>query len=276
MHPWQPNSRADFRSFGPSRDRFWVRFCDSGSGAPPVIARSRGVISEKSGGPSGKKFSAGDADKILAGAPNIIPENPRDSGSGAPPVSARSRDFRRSKTERLKPAVSDIGLSRKEIHEAREIRDAEEADPGIVRRTVAPVILLPALVDRAVAALTNARSAAEVLEARDLASVAYDAAKKAARLHKAKRAHDDLIAAAYRTQADALAIESEAKRRLADEYDAAQQRGEIARPGNPNFYEGEKLPRPNISAKEIHEAREIRDAEKADPGIVAQSMAGVR
>jgi hypothetical protein len=34
------------------------------------------------------------------------------------------------------PAVSDLGLTRKEIHEARKIRDAEQADPGIVRRTV--------------------------------------------------------------------------------------------------------------------------------------------
>ncbi len=38
----------------------------------------------------------------------------------------------------------------------------------------------------------------------------------AARLAKAKDAHDTLIAAALRAQADALAIESEAKRRLAD------------------------------------------------------------
>ena len=33
--------------------------------------------------------------------------------------------------------------------------------------------------------------------------------------------------AVYHAQADALAIESAAKRRLADEYDAAQDRGEI-------------------------------------------------
>jgi hypothetical protein len=41
---------------------------------------------------------------------------------------------------------------------------------------------LPALVDRAAAVLTNARSAAEVLEARDMAATAYDAAKRAARM----------------------------------------------------------------------------------------------
>ena len=41
---------------------------------------------------------------------------------------------------------------------------------------------IPRIIDHATAALTNARSAAEVLEARDLASFAYDAAKSAARL----------------------------------------------------------------------------------------------
>jgi hypothetical protein len=30
------------------------------------------------------------------------------------------------------PSVADVGLSRKAIHDAREVRDAEEADPGIV------------------------------------------------------------------------------------------------------------------------------------------------
>jgi hypothetical protein len=83
-------------------------------------------------------------------------------------------------------------------------------------------IALTALIDRASKALAGARSAAEVLEARDMASVAYDAARKAVRLGKAKRAHDEVIAAAYRAQADALEIEAQAKRRLADEYDAAQ------------------------------------------------------
>jgi hypothetical protein len=29
------------------------------------------------------------------------------------------------------PTTADIGISRKEIHEARIIRDAEKADPGI-------------------------------------------------------------------------------------------------------------------------------------------------
>ena len=76
---------------------------------------------------------------------------------------------------------------------------------------------LPQLVDHAAAALTSARTAAEVLEAKDVASFAYDAAKRAARLANAKHAHDELIAAAHRAQAESLAIDSQAKRRLAAE-----------------------------------------------------------
>lgn len=163
-------------------------------------------------------------------------------------------------------------------------------------------VALTDLIDRASRALAGARNAAEVLEARDMASVAYDAAKKAARLGKAKQAHDDLIAAAYRAQADALEIEAGAKRRLADEYDAAQERGEVATDGRPKTVPcengiaakcdcaatfGDNLPRGRerskcdrpstaadigISRKEIHEARIIRDAEVAQPGIVRQTI----
>lgn len=137
---------------------------------------------------------------------------------------------------------------------------------------------LPGLIDRAAAALVNARSSAEVLEARDMASLAYDAAKRAARLSKAKGAHDALIAAAHRAQADALEIEAKAKRRLADEYDAAQERGEVAGHGGNRKI---NVPDGNVevaaadiglSRKDIHEARLIRDAESADPGIVHRTL----
>jgi hypothetical protein len=134
---------------------------------------------------------------------------------------------------------------------------------------------LPSLVDRAAAALLSARSAAEVLEARDMASLAYDIAKKTARLSKAKQAHDDLIGAAYRAQADALEIEAQAKRRLADEYDAAQERGEVASNGGsriPKQSSGPTAADIGISTKSIHEARELRDAEEADPGIVRRVL----
>jgi hypothetical protein len=134
---------------------------------------------------------------------------------------------------------------------------------------------LPSLIDRAAAILVQARSSAEVLEARDVARDAYDVAKKAARLSKAKGAHDTLIAAAHRAQADALVIEAQAKRRLADEYDAAQERGEVAT-GRPKTIPGGNtsatVAEVGLSSKEIHEARIIRDAEAAEPGIVRRVL----
>lgn len=133
---------------------------------------------------------------------------------------------------------------------------------------------LRTLVDRASSALAGARTAAEVLDARDMAALAYDAAKRAARLQRAKQAHDDLIGAAHRAQAHALEIEAQAKHRLADEYDAAQARGEIRRSGERSFSTPEKLGNHDlgIAPKEIHEARLVRDAETVAPGIVRRTL----
>lgn len=135
---------------------------------------------------------------------------------------------------------------------------------------------LPGLVDRAAAMLAGAKTAAEVLEAREVAGLIYDAAKRAARLSLAKTAHDELIAAAHRAQADALEIEAAAKRRLADEYDAAQARGEVA-VGRPKSLADGKSLQPTVSDlglrhDQIHDARLIRDAEAADPGLVRRTL----
>jgi hypothetical protein len=139
---------------------------------------------------------------------------------------------------------------------------------------VTSVQTLPGLVQRAASQLASATSAAEVLEARDMAGVAYTAAKSAARLAKAKGAHDELIAKAHRAQADALEIEAMAKRRLADEYDAAQERGEVRAHGERRVSEAETVGFADIglTGKDIHEARQIRDAEEAEPGIVRQTL----
>lgn len=133
---------------------------------------------------------------------------------------------------------------------------------------------LPSLVKRAASQLASATTAAEVLDARDAASVVYDAAKKSARLAKAKGAHDELIAKAHRAQADALEIEAQAKRRLADEYDAAQERGEVRGANERTTSKPEAVGVADIGLthKEIHEARTIRDAEKAEPGIVRRVL----
>ena len=137
---------------------------------------------------------------------------------------------------------------------------------------------LPALIDRAARMLAGARTAAEVLEAREIAGLAYDVAKRAARLQRAKAAHDELIAATHRAQADALEIEAAAKRRLADEYDGAQARGEVVgahdgarkRVGDDNaIATASDL---GLRRDQIHEARQLRDAEVADPGIVRRAL----
>ena len=145
--------------------------------------------------------------------------------------------------------------------------------------TIANENTLPALVDRAASALMSARDSAEVLEARDMARVAYDAAKSAGRIVRAKRAHDEVIAAVYRAQGHALSIEARAKIRLADEYDAAQERGEVAKSGQRNdlVVDGNEV-KPTaadlgLRRDEIHEARQLRDAELAEPGIVERVIA---
>lgn len=73
--------------------------------------------------------------------------------------------------------------------------------------------------------------------------------------------------------ANALEIDAQAKRRLADEYDAAQERGEVKANGGDRVSTVSRRNSAPAAADiglrrdQIHEAREIRDAEDADPGI---------
>ena len=134
---------------------------------------------------------------------------------------------------------------------------------------------LPGLIDRAATMLASAKTAAEVLEAREAAGLAYDTAKRAARLGRAKAAHDDLVAAAHRAQAHALEIEAAAKRRLADEYDAAQARGEVAKRGWESGVDKRNTTTAadlGLRRDQIHDARLIRDAEVAEPGFVRRTL----
>lgn len=140
-----------------------------------------------------------------------------------------------------------------------------------------PAASLQAMVQRASQALALAVTPAEILDAKRAADFVYDAAKAAGRLARAKGAYDDILASVYRAQADALDIEAQAKRRLADEYDEAQDKGVVAGHGH-----GLKMGanRPDIgdanigtvldfgvTSHAIFEARKARDAEKAEPGI---------
>ena len=133
---------------------------------------------------------------------------------------------------------------------------------------------LPSLIDRAAKMLAGAKTAAEVLEAREVAGLAYDVAKRSARLQRAKSAHDDLVSAAHRAQAHALEIEAAAKRRLADEYDAAQARGEVAGHGRSKVEPANVTTASDLGLRrdQIHDARRLRDAEAAEPGIVRRTL----
>ena len=132
---------------------------------------------------------------------------------------------------------------------------------------------LPILIERASRALLDAKTSAEVLEARDMARVAYDAAKSSARYAKGKEAYDEVLAAAHAAQGKAQEIALRAEMRFAEEYDKAQERGEIAsRSVRTDIVPDGNDVRPatasevGIDRKEIHQARKLRDAEKASPG----------
>jgi hypothetical protein len=138
---------------------------------------------------------------------------------------------------------------------------------------------LPQLIRKAVAALATATTAAEILDVQRQADIAYTAAKHAARLRDAKDAADTVVAACRKVQADAVIIETQAHCRLADEYDAAQKRGEVRGVGE--YQRKANVPNENISPtvtdigldrKQIHEARIVRDAEKKKPGVIKQTL----
>jgi hypothetical protein len=146
---------------------------------------------------------------------------------------------------------------------------------------IIPVETIPALIDRAQAALDNARTSGEVLEARDMARVAYDAAKSAGRMARAKQAHDSIVSEVHRAQAHALAIRARAEMRLAEEYDDAQDRGEVAKGSTgrgDKIVVGHNDIKPATAADlglrrdEIFEARQFRDAERADPGVIKRTI----
>ena len=130
---------------------------------------------------------------------------------------------------------------------------------------------LPVLIERASRTLLDAKSSAEVLEARDMARVAYAVAKTTDRIAKAQKAHDDVVAAVHQAMKEALLVEARAKMRLADEYGGAQERGEVAKKGgNRSKLPDEKFAptaaEVGIDHKDMHEARKLLDAEKASPG----------
>jgi hypothetical protein len=97
--------------------------------------------------------------------------------------------------------------------------------------SLAPVDRLSYLIDRAAATLIGAKTHADILDVFDQVNIAYSAAKAAERLFKARGAHDVIIGSCQKAVGDILIIESQAKQRLAQEYTAAQERGEVRKQG---------------------------------------------
>jgi hypothetical protein len=142
---------------------------------------------------------------------------------------------------------------------------------------------LPDLIRKAAADLASATSAAEVLEAKIKADVIYEAAKRVTRVYVAKEAYDTVIASCNKVQADALVIIAKAQCRLADEYDAAQERGEVAGKGDSTLRMGKSINITNgniytfvnelgLTSKQVFDARKVRNAEEASPGIIQATV----
>jgi hypothetical protein len=130
---------------------------------------------------------------------------------------------------------------------------------------------LVATVERAKALLDEG----DVIAAKVLAAHAYDNAKSAVALAERFKAGNALVDKARRLQGDALLIESRAKIRLADEWDAAKDAGLVGsgRPKSVPEGNGFTAAEAGLDRKEIHEARKLRDAEAKEPGIVERAIA---
>lgn len=138
---------------------------------------------------------------------------------------------------------------------------------------------LPILIDRASRALLDAKTSAEVLEARDMARAAYDATKSAGRIAKAQKAHDEILSAIHRAQGEALLVEGRAKIRLAEEYGAAQERGEVASVGKPVIIPDRNnkatAAEAGIDLKDVHQGRKLAKIEKSSPGKTKSVIDGI-
>jgi|GEM_PF-3687295 len=123
--------------------------------------------------------------------------------------------------------------------------------------------------------LQAATTSAEILDAQHLAAAAYDAARSAERLARAKGARDDVISSARRAQADAIEIEALAKIRFTEEYDKAQKSGILSSlGGSRRGAQEKKLTRKELGVDRfrITEGRDLRDAVERDPSIIRRTL----
>jgi len=131
---------------------------------------------------------------------------------------------------------------------------------------------LPALLMAASRRLAEAKTAGEVLEAREMARLAQDAASAALRIAKIRQAKDEVISAVNHAQADAMEIEYKAQRRFAEEYDEAQKQGFVAGQGNVQNADVSHLADLGVTRQDVHRFREAAAAETAEPGITRRVL----
>lgn len=198
-----------------------------------------------------------------------------------------------AKKKALKAAEKDRAARAKAAAAAEKkkpaAKPAKAAEPAPEAKLPVPVVQkalagLPAMIDTAARQLASATSAAEVLEAKHNADAAYSTSKAAARLAKAKAAGDIVVAAAHRAQADALDISSAAQARLAAEYDAAAERGEVSQPKD-NLRRGPVVPNEDIGKitlselgidrRDIAEGRDLAAVIAQDPDAIQKALANI-
>lgn len=125
-----------------------------------------------------------------------------------------------------------------------------------------------------VATIETARAlldAGDVQAALLLSAGAYEQSKAAVSYAQKVKASRELIDKARRMQGAALKIESMCYVVMADAVDAAQAKGQVARPGCPKNVSDENiftLEDVGLDRGKLHEARKLRDAVRSDPDFV--------
>lgn len=142
-----------------------------------------------------------------------------------------------------------------------------------------PTETLPTLIDQATRSLAEARTYGELLEVKGQAEVAYDAAKSAARMAKAKENHDSTVAFVAEAQGKAVAIIFRADIRLAQEYDAAKADNRVAGEGRPKktVRDEDSISEPTtaelgIDRRDVSSGRKLAEAEEAEPGAIERAV----
>jgi protein gp37 len=118
---------------------------------------------------------------------------------------------------------------------------------------------------------------AEVLDAKKRATMLREDVDQELRFARMRKAHDGIVQTAHELKGRAVVIEDAADRRLAEEYDAAQKRGEVGKEGRPKTVregDGFSLTAADIglTRQQIADARKHLHADKTEPGIVKRTV----